>query len=360
MAQENDESKAELEATVDKAIETVLGDRASDSPSGEQPTQEATDSSTSPSVEEIESGTEAAAAAEPPKPWFSDADKELAASYGFGDDDLKDFADQREFNRVARLLDKQLLASVQREQPEPHKQNGHEQAAPTSSTADAKPAKQKFTKLDLDKLKEVGHDPETIEQFKRLNDLVDHAENLEQQRAQEQARVEQLEQNFTQFQQLMWQAEQQRRANAFHDAIDNLGDERFGRAFGTDGKPTAITKEQDEARRKLYETVETLKAGLAARGQQIPAESLLLRRAKQVAFAEDIAKEAVAKRNQEIAAQSKLRRPVQQARNNAGQFASKKPLVAMNQHERISAVAADPDLQSLYHNFVEANGATVS
>ena len=359
MAQENNEPNPELEATVDAAIEAVLPDRA-ESPVSEQPAQEAVDSSVAPS-EEIESGKEAAAAAEP-KSWYSETDKELALSYGFADDDLKDFADAKEFNRVTRLLDRQLVRSVEAQRPappaeetppatEPHKQNGH--------TPPATPvAAPKFAKHDLAKLREEGYGDTELAHFEQQNKLIEHIEQQEQSRVAELDRLQKIEQGFNQFQQQLVQADQQRRWNSFHESVDHLGPDRFGKAFGDNGKPVALTKEQDDARRKLYDTAETIAAGMQARGQDIPAMSVLLRRAEQLAFADDIAKTSADKVRKEILDQSKRRRPVAQSRSPGGQFAGK-PLAALPQHERISAIAADPDLQTLHKQFQEANGAAV-
>lgn len=362
MAQDNSAPDPELEATVDKAIEAVRASREPEvSSQSEQHAQEAIESTEQSG--DIESGTEAAAATSEPKPWFGDDEKELARSYGFGDDDLKDFADAKEFNRVTRLLDKQLLASVQPPPayepppaPTPHKQNGHAATAhapaPTSSGAE----KPKFSKIDLAKLKEAGYDDETLGYLANQNALVEHLEALQTEREQEKTQIQALAEYVQQSEQRWQQVENQRRANVFHDHVDHLGDDRFGKVFDANGKMQPLTAEQDSARRKLWETVDTLKAGMAARGLEIPAESLLLRRARQVAFADDIAKAERAKLQKEITEQSKRRRPVQQARSAAGQFIGNKPLNRMHQSERIAAIAADPELQAKYAQYQEANG----
>lgn len=361
MAQENHTPDPEIEAMAEKAVASVLGTKEEVSVS-EQAPQEAVES-----VSTDESGTEAALPAEPAEPtkWYGDDDSELAKSY---DLTVDDFTSREEFSRFTRLLDKQLLSAVKpveqqvQQQPNQPLQFAPPPAQPQAqqqTQAPAETTKPKFAKLDLAKLKEAGYDPESLEHFAQHNAVVEHLEQLEKDRAAEREQFQAFTQ-YVQYNEQRWQQQESvRDVNHFHTIVDSLNDARFGKAFDERGRVRQLSDSENAVRQQLWETYKQFETSYQQSGKPIPAREILIPRAKNYAFAEDIAKEAVAKRNQEIAEQSKRRRPVQQARTPSGQFTSAKPFAQMSQHERISHVASDPDLQSLWQKFQETNGAAV-
>lgn len=318
----------------------------------------------------VASGTEAAGSQ--PESWLNDEYKALASSYGIGDDDLKDFGSAAEFNRVTRLIDKQLLNFAQT----PTKETPP--ATPPAEQPTAAEVKQalklgRLDKLDLDKLKAAGYDDDALAVFgkqndsiERHNELVDYLEQRASAEKQFEDRFGKLEQGFQQFQQVLMQAESQRRLDQFHNAVDSLGDARYGKSLDDTGRPKAITEAEDAARRKLFETVTMLENGIAASqekaGQQIklPPPSVLLKRAHQLAFADDIRAEERRKIQEQIAEQSKKRRPVEQHRGPNGQFAPAPQAGPQSPDQMAREVAENPQLKALYERFQEENGQKVT
>lgn len=283
-------------------------------------------------------GTEAAAA--PPATWLTDDVKQLAASYGLADDDLKDFSSAGEFNKFARLTDRRLAADADRARKAWEAKQAEQQAQNTATTQAVENAKvaAKLVKIDLEKRKASGYDEEAIDIFAKHNELVDYVEQSRAEREAEQNRFQHLEQQFQHFQGYAAQAEWQRQLDSFHDSVDALENSRYGKSVGADGRPLRLNQAEDEARRKLFEASRQVAANIArVPGVPLPSNKVLLQRAEQLAFAEDIRAEERRKMAESISEQSKRRRPVASARQPNGHVAPTKT----NQHKTVNDLVAE-------------------
>ena len=283
---------------------------------------------------ESDSGKEAA-------PWYSDSDKQLASSYGLDEEQLKQFESADDFQRYAKIFDKQLVAKPAAEVP----------AAKVEPQPGTNPPK--ISKIDIERFKAEGYSDDTIETLTRHNELVDYVERLSAERDSDKQFLSQIQQAIT-------VAEQQRQADAFHDAVDSLGDSRFGRAF-KDGYVQSLSKTEDDARRALFEAAETIAAGIQARAEklgqkaEIPPLPVLLKRAQQMAFAEDIRADERRKVQEAVTKQSMKRRPVAASRGDGGRFAKRAEPTNIN--EAAKEVANLPDVVALWNKLQEANGS---
>lgn len=261
------------------------------------------------------------------KTWIDDEAKSLAQSYNLSDEELQGFGSAAEFKKFATFLDRQLVKPVK------------EEPAKTSE----KPGEKKKLDLDLEKYKAAGYDEDTLA-------IVEFAKAQKEELESLKPVVEQMRQTFA-------AAEQQRQINAFHDAVDTLGDKRFGLSVDESGRMGKLSKAEDDARRKLYEASETLVAGIVTRAKaagkqpEIPPPAVLLRRAKNLAFGEDLKDEAKREATQKIAEQGKRRRPV----GNSRAVVVPAPKGATT-NEFAKSIADHPDVVNLWNKYQAENG----
>jgi hypothetical protein len=231
------------------------------------------------------------------------------------EEELSSFGSKDEFRRAAILLDRNFAKPVG--------QNVQEETKPTEEEA---------AKSELD-----------LEYYKQNYD--EHVVKLVE-RVQAQDKVAKDTQAFIE----NYKAEQeqlayQRHIETFHSLADQLDKDRYGST--QDG--SAMSK--DDARRQLYEAAETLKAGLEARGQKVPAYADLLRRAEHVAFGPDLLKQKQQQVMREVAEQSKRRRPV------AGSRPTKAQTKAKVDSDPIQAILNDPKVVAFWNKAQDDNGS---
>jgi len=308
--------------------------------------------------------------AEPAKPeppsWLTAEHRELASSYGLSQDDLSDFGSAAEFARATRIIDRQNaalgeLARKQREVAPAETQTT--QTAAAQAVENAKTAA-KLAKIDLEKLKAAGYDEETLGVIANQNAVIDEFEKLQKEREQERAAFQQLNTQFTQFQQSQEAERQAMRIASFHDAVDSIGDPRFGKSVDENGRPVQLSEQADAERRKLYEQAETLALGIVTRARaagvqpRLPPLSVLVKQqAYPLAFADDIRAEERRKVQQEITEQSKRRRPVAQVRQPVGQVPKKDGPQSRN--EMISEIANNPEVVAAWQRIQQEAGSAV-
>lgn len=309
-------------------------------------------------------GTDAASSTEA-KSWITDEHRQLATSYGFNDDDLKDLTSADEFRRATRLIDRQLTSSGQAflaaNQP-----NTQQTATPqttqatTQAVANAQAAA-KLAKIDVGALKAKGYDDDTIALISNQNNVIDEVESLREERKQEREKFEQLNTSFSQWQQQQAQYARAAQVNAFHDAVDSLGDGRFGKTVSQEGRPVQLSPQEDALRRKLYETAETLAVGIVARAKavnaqpQLPPLPVLLRRAQQLAFGDDIRAEAQRDMANKLSEQSKKRRPV--ASTRATQYVAPSKDGPKTVNDLVKEVSNAPAVVEAWNQMQQASGA---
>jgi hypothetical protein len=254
-----------------------------------------------------------------PKEWLTDAHRELASSYGLADEDLKDFGSEAEFRRATRLIDRQLTAAVEAQrqaQERANQEQTRKQAEDAAKANQATSTAPKLTKLDLAKLKEAGYDEDTINLLKTQNDVIDYLESSEKEKAELREQTKRLEQQFQSFSQMSAQPKP--------SAAPTSSTKRsMAWVMSGSAKPSApmgsfrqLSRAADDNRRKLYDTAEMLAQGMLAQQRaagmqpQLPPLSVILQRAKALAFAEDIRAEERKKVQAEVTAQAKRVRPV--------------------------------------------------
>jgi hypothetical protein len=296
--------------------------------------------------EVADTGTEAHSNTEPesveqdaPVSWITPEVEAHAASYGLQKDRLAKFGTEEAYRLAASLLDENLIAAGKQ---------GSEPAG--EAQKELTPAQvKKLEKLDVEKYKTEGYDESTQAVVAKYNELVDELAPLREQ-------VETQKQYFARLEQEQQAAIHAQHINEFHTASDTLDADLFGKVF-QDGKLAAISKDQETNRRKLYETAETIVAGLYARAQaqgktpEIPPMPVLLSRARDYAFAEQVRVRAEKQRAADLAEQGKRRRP-----------AAGKPLraaPAKADSDPVKAIANDPRVAQVWKKMQEVNGAEV-
>lgn len=287
-----------------------------------------------------------------PASWLKSEHRELAASYGIPDAELNQFASEAEFQRAARIITRQFATAGQPKQPETP-------VAPPATPTGEKPATQtaaqrKLERLNLEKLKAEGYDQSALDLFAKQNDVIEYAEQQEQY-------LQQMRQEFTQFQQQAAQVEHSRRIDSFHDVVDSLNDNLFGKSAGPDGQAVQLPEREDKNRERLWKACNVIVSGIQKTAQergeqpQIPPPRVLVQQAIDYAFAEDIRADARRKVQQDIAEQSKRRRPVAASRAPNGTHAKTKE-EPKTQNEMAKEVAERPDIVSWWNKTQQANG----
>lgn len=261
-------------------------------------------------------GTEAASANQPPasaaKPWYTDDHKALAQSYGLSDADLAKFTDEADFSKHATFYDRDLATIAakkllaQEGQQAAGSQSPPAADASKSGQSGQKPPAPTDDDLDPQKYIDAGYDEETVK-------LVKFAKAQKDQLAQLQTLV-------TTIQAERQQAVETERAaaknRAFHDFVDTLHADRYGKSKDDTGRPQGISEQQDTNRRKIFEAADILLMGIEERakatGQEpvLPPYAILIKRAEAMVFAEELAREQQEKLRKTMADQSRRRRPV--------------------------------------------------
>lgn len=263
----------------------------------------------------------------------SDADtKTLGQSYGLNDEDLRTFKSADELRRAAQLWDRQLSRP---NQPAP----AGSQPAPAAAVSTP-------PELDLDvkKYEEAGYDEDTINLVKYTQALKGQLEAVKKQAADAHAHTQ----------------EQIRRQNAaaFHDVVDTLNEPLFGRVT-KNGQRVDLPKNLDDNRLKLKDAAETLATGIVTRATQagqkpdFPPIRILLERAANLVFANELREQERAKLTSKLQQQSKTRRPVGGSRPTQ-RAAEKKP--DGGYRDEAKQVADDPAIVKMWNQFQEANG----
>lgn len=268
---------------------------------------------------------------------------EEAATYGLGAEELQGM-DEASARRLLNAFGKQFFNAgkeqfeqqAQRQQQE----RQHQQQAQPQDTADSSQGQGDADSADdlpdPEEMRREGiWDEETIQ-------LVEKMKEVEQRYKQE---LQQREQALQQTQQQFIIQEVQREVNAFHDHADALDPERFGKSIDDAGKPVQLSDKHKEARTKLGEAYETLKAGFRARGQQLPPQSVLIRRAHAIAFGDDIRKQERNSISQNLRRQSR-RRLGTPARSRATPQARQSTY-----KDEVQELANNPELKELWDRF---------
>jgi hypothetical protein len=274
-------------------------------------------------------GKDAADATDTRGKWRDDEEtKKLAAAYGLDEGSLQDFVSRAELERFARLQDKIMMGSGKAVS------SGAEQFVPESKAA-VPTEENPEVALDPKAWEEEGYDEKTVGLVRFIN---------------------QQQEQYRQIQQYIAYQQQVQQINTFHDAVDSLNDERFGKSFAN-GRPQEIPTDKSSEREKLYNAAAELQAGIVARAQQLGKEPTILpmpeliRRAYGVLYGAESAKKGILN-------QSKNRRPVASTRANAPISAAPLPKDA-SPDEIAKRIANDPRVVKAYSQAQRVNGVGV-
>lgn len=374
MAQQDattEETKEPLEAAASEASSVEFTPREQAILAGEDPDKagESAEQNSEPGTDALSTGGGKEAASEPQsagkeagKPWYSDEQRELAGSYGMSEDDLKGFSGEEEFRRTASLLDRQLAGAAMRRF---QAQQGHAVTDPANATGQtpAKPAEGNANQpaadaddIDPQKYIDAGYDDHTVNLVKQLKAQRDRSKAAD-------AKLDQITTEFTEYRTaLQRQVETQRhqeRLRLFHDAADKLSGGLFGRSLDEQGRVAKLADASNDNRRKLFEATNILVAGIEESARQagvqpqFPPYELLVRRAEQMVFADEIQREREERTRAQLAEQSKRRRPVAAQRPLAGAPASDRGSTSDDEARRLASL---PALKTMWNDMHEDAG----
>ena len=303
---------------------------------GEDP-NETSETEENAGTEEVAGGLEPQPAdggkeAAPQSAWIDSEVKSFAGTYGLTDEELAEFDSRADFDRFTRMFDKKVSRSAE---------TPVTTDTMVESKAEAKTEAKSKVSLDVEEYRKNGYDDETIK-------LVEHSKMLEDEVAAMRAQQEQLLQQH-------YAREQMQTAQQFHELADKLDPKRFGKIESTN-----FSKQNDEARRKLWEEADTIVHGIRERARVMGVEPVIpplqdiIKRAYRMGFAEDVEKEATKTAKEQLLKQSKTRRPVQSQANNAPRQTSIRP--DASQLEQAKHIASNPKIAAMYDKMQEENG----
>jgi hypothetical protein len=265
-----------------------------------------------------------------------DGVRDLASSYNITDDELQSFGSAEEFARATRLLDQNLISSADTGvataiAPQPPA------GQPLAQDAEDTPSHT----LDPQKYIDANYDEETVAIVRAHNSLAEENRKLQQFAANMQAQQQ--------------DAADQRRVEEFDMVVDTMTEGRYGRRHNDAGQSVELKDVTFTAREKLYNTANLLLDGIYAQADragkqaEVPALPVLLKRAEQVAFSDEIRQDEQRAFQDKVAAQSKRRR-------SAGTVARKQaPIV--DPDDPVAMVSEDPRVVKAWKQMQEDNGA---
>lgn len=276
--------------------------------------------------------------------WINQEARDYAASYGLSEAELKDYGSLAELRRAGAIFDKQITKA----KPAPIAPTATATAPAIPATPTAEQAK-KFVPYDIEDLKKQNYDDFTIKIASEQNEIY-----AQLQKANE--RAEKAETGTAQIQQRFQQDAQRQEAAMFHQAADTLDETRFGRV-------ATMNPSADGNRKKLYEAALLINSGIKAQAEQqgvqpvFPTLPVLLKRAEALAFADEIRADERKRAQDELAAQSRRRRPVGTHKATRPVAPAKK--AAETQDDMVGRILADPANARFFKDAQEANGSAV-
>ena len=267
--------------------------------------------------------------------WVSEV-AELAASYGMDEDEVREtFKSKEEFERLSVVMDKQQALYMR--QPESTPESYEKQPEPEEPSE--VPGLKADGTLDLEWLQENGYDETSIAMFKKVH-------TLEQQAREQQAYV--------------LAKEQYARDNAFHDSLDVIDPEFFGKSVDDDGNPIYdLPKEYADRRGRLAKEVrdvlypqmvqQNLKKGIVSE----PNMRLAVKRGINLVFGKEMAERESRKRGEALKKQAARRRPVNStSQSAAARAASKRPSdEVITKESQVEELVNDEVLVNAWNNF---------
>ena len=359
--EDTDVEEASPQATEDITSVEPLSDREIAIAQGQDPDQDAsapegdTDDTTAGETSEADETAEGVSKeaspeeAEDPETWIDNEAIQTAESYGLEAGDLEGFDSLEEFNRATRLLAKQASNFAIQSDPQQEREEPAESPDPTPAEAKEEldhPAFDKDGNVDPEWFEKEEYDEATVmlaRSFRKTQDKLNQSQ---------------------QDQNLMWEhvaiEEQNRQINAFHDTMDKLDPEFYGKSLDEDGNPIErLPEEHGERRQKTlvsYQAlVDSMTAMQKANGKQVklPSEEALRVQAHEIAHPERTRKVKSIQQVAKLRKQSNKRRRV--GSSNGAQRSNR---VAMSAEQIVADdLINDPELIAAYRGYQEENGS---
>jgi len=288
-----DTSSDEIKEFAEQVAKEVEEDRAGESKSDAQITNEHAGTQQPADKTPVENksdrdsaqeGEETGDVAESPE-WLTDDVKAEAAAYGIEESEIADFASSEELDRALRLFDKTALeagrkALAESEEGSTRNDKGQFVKKEEPKAAPPKEETQQDGRYQVALDKDL-YDEEIIGEFSRMRD---HYES----------RLEALESHFV-------EARVTAKERHFDSLVDSLG---HADLFGATDKET--TKEK-QRREDLFVEVETYLRGREALGRPTELNDTIINRIARSLFSEELGKKELKKRTSKISRQSQMR-----------------------------------------------------
>lgn len=339
-----EETTETTEETVDEPEETAVEE--SDADDSDQPGDEADPDSDDDDGSDVD---------DEPADWVSDDLRELGASYGLTPEKMRSgFRDAGHFLQQARDYDRGQ--AEKRRQSAGRSSEVQSGAGKSGTDTSAEPAdKTNEIPLDPEWYREQGYDDATLALVARL-------------KAQQDA-LDQINPFLQGMQQRQEQEFIQREEQEYHDALDRMSADRYGRVKDESGNVVQLPEFSLENRRRVYQEAKQFeqaiidRARAEGRAPQLPSKDVLLRRAELFLFGDQIERELTEKvarekdaeqeqRLKDAAAQAKRRRPVA-GTTKPKRKAKTEPL---SEVDEIARIANSPELVKFWKEAQDENG----
>lgn len=333
-AELNDTTGAESPAPIEPSGKIELTEREIAIAEGRDPDAPSEEPVETPEVAEEGEQPEVAETpetpAEEPQEWHQQYDRQLAEAY---DLDLSDFASRDELSKHVSLLAK-YASRFQQPKEEP--------APKAEAPAEPEYVDEPFIngKVNVEYLRR--HKDE-LEGSEYLLAMAEHAEKLEQQLSEA---TKKQEESLSRYEQEAQQREAERQLHAFHQAVDHLNPDFYGKAYDQFGNPVTLAKEHAERRQALFEEAYWMSDRIARsqemRGEKvaIPGWPHLAAQAQSRLYGAELAKLELDKKAEKAKAQSRNIRPA--AGSTGAGYARTTPKPSTK--EDPSEIAQDPDV----------------
>lgn len=274
-----------------------------------------------------------APAAEEPTAWITDSDRRYANALGVSAEELADFGSREELDRFGRILAARQTARVEKA----------EEPAKTAEYVD-QPILADGT-LNVEWFKQHEYDEGQIA--------------MAQAAADKAKKLDEVEQKFEAIQGRMAEEQRHRDINDFHDALDNIDGEFFGKTIVKDAtgaeKPVVISEKLGARRQAVFAQLDVAHESLSRRLGHAPSMSQKVELAAKLAWQSELA-EVAAKRTAaaekgkltKIVKQAQKVRPVGSQAVSAGRSKNVDP-------DSVEAVTSNPEFVALMAKFNEHN-----
>ncbi len=267
--------------------------------------------------------------------WIDDSIKAKAKDFDLDDEDLADFGTVEEFNRAVKILDKQKTKAPAKA--------AEKKADPVVEDEDE----------DIDPGKYDGFDDEVIK-------LAKVAKKSRDQVKAQTAKLAELTEGVQALISRQQQADQDRVLVDFHDVLETQDEGLFGRAMNKKGEVVELDAAKEENRRKVFEQFVKLhneaitEAAKAGKEPKLPPMRKLIEKATEQALTKELLAKERKRLQDELAAQSKKRRPVAGSVPRNVSVPAKRE--ATDTASMVSEIANDPVIAKFWEKAQEENG----